>query len=132
MHKLAVLKRALFEKLRCSFFNCACFCGFQFFLDRCQFSGGLCQNGGYPHPRHCDRCICPNGIGGTFCEKNEAPLSKKGENCKYSTCVLLSLLNFSFNGVCSCCKAQICIPHRIQSPNMAQIIFRLQIYSPGL
>uniref|UniRef100_A0A0N5AS88 EGF-like domain-containing protein n=1 Tax=Syphacia muris TaxID=451379 RepID=A0A0N5AS88_9BILA len=36
---------------------------------RCMGVETLCQNGGYPHPRHCDICICPSGFSGTFCEK---------------------------------------------------------------
>ncbi|KJH52515.1 shTK domain protein [Dictyocaulus viviparus] len=30
-----------------------------------------CQNGGFPHPRNCSKCICPSGYGGDFC--NERP-----------------------------------------------------------
>ncbi|WKY01453.1 hypothetical protein Q1695_015448 [Nippostrongylus brasiliensis] len=28
-----------------------------------------CQNGGFPHPRDCSKCICPNGYGGTLCDQ---------------------------------------------------------------
>ncbi|PIO56222.1 hypothetical protein TELCIR_22382, partial [Teladorsagia circumcincta] len=31
----------------------------------------LCENGGFPHPRNCSKCICPGGYGGDFC--NERP-----------------------------------------------------------
>ncbi|VDL77253.1 unnamed protein product [Nippostrongylus brasiliensis] len=28
-----------------------------------------CKNGGFPHPRDCTKCICPNGYGGTLCDQ---------------------------------------------------------------
>ncbi|VDL83106.1 unnamed protein product [Nippostrongylus brasiliensis] len=28
-----------------------------------------CENGGFPHPRDCQKCICPNGYGGDLCNK---------------------------------------------------------------
>ncbi|KHJ95122.1 astacin [Oesophagostomum dentatum] len=28
-----------------------------------------CQNGGFPHPRNCMKCICPSGYGGDLCNK---------------------------------------------------------------
>ncbi|CDW57416.1 zinc metalloproteinase toh 2 [Trichuris trichiura] len=37
--------------------------------DRC--SNLPCENGGYPHPRYCDRCLCPTGLGGQYCQDNE-------------------------------------------------------------
>ncbi|KAE9416984.1 hypothetical protein Angca_010279, partial [Angiostrongylus cantonensis] len=41
-------------------------------LDKCnEASSAKCENGGYPHPRHCSRCICPSGYGGNTC--NERP-----------------------------------------------------------
>ncbi|KHJ77646.1 hypothetical protein OESDEN_22734 [Oesophagostomum dentatum] len=27
----------------------------------------VCQNGGFPHPRNCSRCLCPGGYGGDDC-----------------------------------------------------------------
>ncbi|KRZ09764.1 Zinc metalloproteinase nas-36 [Trichinella zimbabwensis] len=30
-----------------------------------------CQNGGYTHPRSCAECICPDGLGGIHCDRNE-------------------------------------------------------------
>ncbi|KIH58758.1 hypothetical protein ANCDUO_11029 [Ancylostoma duodenale] len=27
-----------------------------------------CKNGGFPHPRKCDECICPRGYGGPLCD----------------------------------------------------------------
>ncbi|KAK5975088.1 Astacin [Trichostrongylus colubriformis] len=30
-----------------------------------------CQNGGFPHPRDCQKCVCPGGYGGRLC--NERP-----------------------------------------------------------
>ncbi|KAH7703416.1 metalloprotease 1 precursor, partial [Aphelenchoides avenae] len=44
--------------------------------DRCKTSQTKCQNGGYPHPRDCSRCICPWGFGGTLC--NERELASNG------------------------------------------------------
>ncbi|EYC01278.1 hypothetical protein Y032_0108g19 [Ancylostoma ceylanicum] len=28
-----------------------------------------CKNGGFPHPRNCNTCICPSGYGGTLCDQ---------------------------------------------------------------
>ncbi|KJH42603.1 astacin [Dictyocaulus viviparus] len=28
-----------------------------------------CQNGGFPHPRDCSKCICPSGYGGDLCDR---------------------------------------------------------------
>ncbi|GMR33148.1 hypothetical protein PMAYCL1PPCAC_03343, partial [Pristionchus mayeri] len=39
--------------------------------ERCASSGTRCQNGGFPHPRDCTKCLCPAGFGGNFC--NERP-----------------------------------------------------------
>ncbi|KJH39856.1 astacin, partial [Dictyocaulus viviparus] len=39
-------------------------------LDKC---GGACSsnchNGGFPHPRNCSKCVCPDGYGGDFCDE---------------------------------------------------------------
>ncbi|KAH7709798.1 CBN-NAS-31 protein [Aphelenchoides avenae] len=34
-------------------------------------SGASCQNGGFPHPRKCNECICPDGFGGTTCTERQ-------------------------------------------------------------
>lgn len=31
-----------------------------------------CQMGGFPHPRDCQRCICPSGYGGVLCNRRPA------------------------------------------------------------
>ncbi|VDK77146.1 unnamed protein product [Cylicostephanus goldi] len=40
-------------------------------LDKCKFkpSAAKCENGGFPNPRKCKRCICPSGYGGRLCNK---------------------------------------------------------------
>ncbi|KAI1703337.1 astacin (Peptidase family m12A) domain-containing protein [Ditylenchus destructor] len=48
--------------------------------DKCGINGGhgnsiYCYNGGYPHPNHCHRCICPSGYGGADCSSFEQPLN---------------------------------------------------------
>ncbi|VDO90288.1 unnamed protein product [Heligmosomoides polygyrus] len=40
--------------------------------DKCKAeSSAECKNGGFPHPRNCNKCICPSGYGGRLC--NERP-----------------------------------------------------------
>lgn len=36
-------------------------------VDRCLSSSTRCRNGGYPNPRMCQKCICPEGLGGDDC-----------------------------------------------------------------
>ncbi|WKX98409.1 hypothetical protein Q1695_013808 [Nippostrongylus brasiliensis] len=36
---------------------------------RCATSKTPCKNGGFPHPRNCNRCICPSGYGGPLCDR---------------------------------------------------------------
>ncbi|KAI1713688.1 astacin (Peptidase family m12A) domain-containing protein [Ditylenchus destructor] len=48
--------------------------------DKCGINGGhgnsiYCYNGGYPHPNHCHRCICPSGYGGADCSSFEHPMN---------------------------------------------------------
>ncbi|KAH7710286.1 metalloproteinase [Aphelenchoides avenae] len=43
-------------------------------------SGAKCENGGFPHPRDCSKCVCPEGFGGRTCTERQlgsggAPLS---------------------------------------------------------
>ncbi|VDK52036.1 unnamed protein product [Anisakis simplex] len=45
-------------------------------LDRCKKYNTSCVNGGYPHPRRCDYCMCPSGFGGRFCETKVALLQR--------------------------------------------------------
>ncbi|KAH7697786.1 metalloprotease III [Aphelenchoides avenae] len=40
-------------------------------------SGATCQNGGFPHPRRCDQCICSDGFGGTTCAESALPRGSK-------------------------------------------------------
>ncbi|VDM66790.1 unnamed protein product, partial [Strongylus vulgaris] len=42
--------------------------------DRCP-GPHICKNGGYPHPKHCNVCLCPNGLSGLTCEEFEPPKS---------------------------------------------------------
>ncbi|KIH43541.1 hypothetical protein ANCDUO_26451, partial [Ancylostoma duodenale] len=34
-----------------------------------QESSAVCKSGGFPHPRDCDKCICPGGYGGPLCDE---------------------------------------------------------------
>ncbi|KAH7702072.1 metalloprotease 1 precursor [Aphelenchoides avenae] len=47
--------------------------------DKC--GSGKCKNGGFPHPRNCNSCICPNGFGGSDCSQRAA-----GEGGAPSSC----------------------------------------------
>jgi astacin len=42
-----------------------------------------CQNGGYPNPADCSRCICPGGFAGILCDKR--PSSTNAEFCVSSS-----------------------------------------------
>lgn len=35
---------------------------------KCKGVSIKCQNGGYPHPKDCSICKCPDGFGGSYCE----------------------------------------------------------------
>ncbi|GMT34864.1 hypothetical protein PFISCL1PPCAC_26161, partial [Pristionchus fissidentatus] len=37
--------------------------------EKCAGSPTRCQNGGFPHPRDCTKCLCPSGFGGNFCDE---------------------------------------------------------------
>ncbi|KIH46944.1 hypothetical protein ANCDUO_23001 [Ancylostoma duodenale] len=38
--------------------------------DKCNpNTSAKCENGGFPHPRRCNECICPGGYGGTLCNQ---------------------------------------------------------------
>ncbi|PIO70009.1 shTK domain protein [Teladorsagia circumcincta] len=39
-----------------------------------------CENGGFPHPRDCRKCVCPGGYGGDRC--NERPKGKCGRTVR--------------------------------------------------
>ncbi|PIO61014.1 hypothetical protein TELCIR_17476 [Teladorsagia circumcincta] len=39
-----------------------------------------CENGGFPHPRDCKKCVCPGGYAGDRC--NERPKGKCGRTVK--------------------------------------------------
>ncbi|KAJ1354709.1 Astacin (Peptidase M12A) [Parelaphostrongylus tenuis] len=46
-------------------------------LDNCkQEHWNKCKNGGFPHPRNCNKCICPSGYGGDFCDQRPAGCGK--------------------------------------------------------
>ncbi|CAJ0607361.1 unnamed protein product [Cylicocyclus nassatus] len=39
-------------------------------LDKCKSaSSAKCKMGGYPNPRDCSKCICPDGYGGRLCDE---------------------------------------------------------------
>uniref|UniRef100_A0A914UNJ5 Zinc metalloproteinase n=1 Tax=Plectus sambesii TaxID=2011161 RepID=A0A914UNJ5_9BILA len=47
-------------------------------LDKCSAAITSCQNGGYPNPKNCNKCICPTGFGGGLCSD---PQTTQSENC---------------------------------------------------
>ncbi|KAJ1353622.1 Astacin (Peptidase M12A) [Parelaphostrongylus tenuis] len=47
-------------------------------LDKCpRESWKKCENGGFPHPRDCSKCICPSGYGGPLCNKRPPGCGKE-------------------------------------------------------
>lgn len=34
-----------------------------------RITSAQCKNGGFPHPRDCNTCICPSGYGGALCDE---------------------------------------------------------------
>ncbi|KAH7718347.1 metalloproteinase [Aphelenchoides avenae] len=44
-------------------------------------SGVSCQNGGFPHPRKCNQCICPDGFGGTTCTDRQQGEGDAPKSC---------------------------------------------------
>lgn len=40
-------------------------------IDVCR-SGLSCENEGYPDPKNCNECRCPDGLGGKHCDTAEA------------------------------------------------------------
>ncbi|KAL3126036.1 hypothetical protein niasHT_003633 [Heterodera trifolii] len=44
--------------------------------DKCKGKKNECQNGGYPNPKQCNECLCPEGYGGAHCKQLE-----QNQNC---------------------------------------------------
>uniref|UniRef100_A0A1I8ALX2 Zinc metalloproteinase n=1 Tax=Steinernema glaseri TaxID=37863 RepID=A0A1I8ALX2_9BILA len=44
-----------------------------------------CKNGGYTDPKDCEKCRCPEGLGGRFCEELAESLPQCGETSKVAT-----------------------------------------------
>ncbi|KAH7673246.1 metalloprotease IV, partial [Aphelenchoides avenae] len=40
-----------------------------------------CQNEGFPHPRDCSKCICPQGFGGADCSQRAPPENGAPASC---------------------------------------------------
>lgn len=50
----------------------------QLFPDHCG-AKNPCKHGGYLNPSDCKRCLCPSGLGGSYCERHEEDGSKFNE-----------------------------------------------------
>ncbi|CAD6195322.1 unnamed protein product [Caenorhabditis auriculariae] len=57
-------------------FSSSCGCGYY-----CSKTSNRCRHGGYPTPRDCSVCLCPDGFGGRFC--NEPEPSSVGQRDNY-------------------------------------------------
>ncbi|ETN85645.1 thrombospondin type 1 domain protein [Necator americanus] len=72
-----------------------------------------CQHGGYPHPNSCTKCICPTGLGGTYCDQVQA------SNCGTELpMAAASWNNLSYSGASSCYW-------RVRAPTGQRIRFEL-------
>ena len=40
-----------------------------YLIDKCVSSTIKCQRNGYPNPKNCKTCLCPDGFSGDLCEK---------------------------------------------------------------
>ncbi|CAJ0593561.1 unnamed protein product [Cylicocyclus nassatus] len=40
------------------------------------YERGNCENGGYPNPKDCSKCVCPSGYGGRLCNERPAGAGK--------------------------------------------------------
>uniref|UniRef100_A0AAF5I264 Metalloendopeptidase n=1 Tax=Strongyloides stercoralis TaxID=6248 RepID=A0AAF5I264_STRER len=49
-------------------------------MDECSLTQNKCKHGGYPDPKDCKICKCPDGLGDKFCQKAEDTLSE-GPEC---------------------------------------------------
>ncbi|KAK6016739.1 CUB domain protein, partial [Ostertagia ostertagi] len=56
-----------------------------------------CQQGGYPDPNACHRCLCPTGLGGTYCEKLQ-----QHSSCGVELVATDSWQDLSYSGASSC------------------------------
>lgn len=60
-----------------------------------------CLRGGYSNPKNCQKCLCPDGFSGTFCD--EVAPSFGIEFTKFFSWFALLILTFSYNksiGLC--------------------------------
>jgi astacin len=60
--------------------------------ETCAHSSTKCEHGGYPNPSDCTRCLCPTGMGGSFCERNAEPISRTA-CARLHTCATVQMLS---------------------------------------
>uniref|UniRef100_A0A0N4ZF06 Metalloendopeptidase n=1 Tax=Parastrongyloides trichosuri TaxID=131310 RepID=A0A0N4ZF06_PARTI len=71
-------------------------------MNECSLTQNKCKHGGYPDPKNCNICKCPDGLGDRFCQKAE-DTSSEGPECGGELMALPNVWNhLTFKGKNRC------------------------------